>query len=131
MLGADARAALLGSSIVDAYGQAIAAATWLYAADALAVVMLRDVLVALAPPGPGGLNVHGEPMPAPAVPIADRLRLWAIAVDLAGELGLTADSRKRIGLELTPPEPTSSSSPADAGGRPTRARRRALDMGGD
>lgn len=119
---------MLERSPLEAYRGAIEAASWLYAADELAIVMLRDVLAELSPAPPGGESVLGGPLPARAVPLADRLRLWTLALQLAGELGLTADSRRTIGLELTPPDP-SPSGPATSRRGP--ARRRRLDFGGE
>ncbi len=117
------RLALVETQPIDAYRSAIQAASWLYAADALAVVMLRDVLAELSPAPPAGQSIVGGPLPAKAVPIADRLKLWSLAAELMGELGLTADARRRIGLELTPPPPSKGPSRA----RPRRLPR--LDFG--
>jgi hypothetical protein len=124
-LEATERVALLESSPLDAYRQAIEAATWLYAADALVVRLLGDVLTELnggASPGPG---LDGKPLPGKAVALSDRLRLWALALELAGELGLATDARRRIGLELTPP-PERPGTPAASSSRP---RRRRVDYG--
>lgn len=118
------RLALLDATPLDAYRSAIRSATWLYGADELAAVLLRDVLEAMTPASPGAGLVG--PLPSPSVPIADRLRLWALALELAGELGLTADARRRIGLELTPPAPGRPG----AESRPRGPRSRRVDFGG-
>lgn len=121
------RLALLDATPLDAYRHALAAASWLYGADELAAVILRDVLAELTPAPGAQLGLDGKPLPArSAVPIADRLKLWALALELAGELGLTADSRRRIGLELTPPATPPGRSVTARGG----PRRRRVDYGG-
>lgn len=126
-LTAEERGELLEATPIVAYGAAIRAASWLYAADELAVVILRDVLLELSPPAPPGEAITGGPLPAPKVAIADRLRLWSLALELAGELGLTADARRRIGLELTPADET----PAGPARAPRGPRSRRVDFGGE
>jgi hypothetical protein len=120
-LTSDERVALLERSPLEAYGEAIRAATWLYAADELAAVMLRDVLAELAGgPSPGD-GLDGRPLPGAKVALGDRLKLWGLALELAGELGLTTDARRRIGLELTPPpEPSRSTTSSRRGPRSRR-----------
>jgi hypothetical protein len=125
-LTAAERLELLEATPLDAYRAAIEAAEWLYAADELAVVMLRDVLAELSPPAPLGEAILGGPLPAPKVAIADRLKLWSLALGLAGELGLTADSRRRIGLELTP-----ANDPGGPARAPRGPRSRRIDFGGE
>lgn len=126
-LSAGERSQLLEATPLVAYGEAIRAATWLYGADELAAVLLRDVLAELTPAPSPGNGITGEPLPAPRIPLADKLKLWSLALELAGELGLTADSRRRIGLELTPPPeargPARRSTP--------QTRRRPVDFGGE
>jgi hypothetical protein len=125
-LGPGDRLAVLERTPLEAYRAAIEAAAWLYAADELAIVILRDVLAQLEPAQPAGESVLGGPLPVVQAPLADRLKLWTLALQLAGELGLTAESRRTIGLELTPPDP-SPTGPATSRGP---ARRRRLDFGG-
>ena len=117
------RLELLDASPLDAYRSALASAAWLYGADELAAVLLRDVLEELTPPPPVA-GLVGPITPA-RIPLADRLKLWALALQLAGELGLTADSRRRIGLELTPPPPAKPGPPRSTGPRSKR-----VDYGG-
>lgn len=122
------RLKLLDATPLAAYRSALEAATWLYGADELAAVLLRDVLEELTPPvSASQTGLDGKPMPiARATPLADRLKLWTLALALAGELGLTADSRRKIGLELTPPAPAAPGRSTSPGG----PRRRRVDFGG-
>lgn len=125
LLPADEREKLLEARPLDAYRASLRSATWLYGADQLAAVILRDVLEQLEPAPSAQLALDGKPAPAKAIALADRLRLWALALELAGELGLTADARRRIGLELTPP-----AEPAAGPGARARGPRRRVDFGG-
>jgi hypothetical protein len=107
---AERRQLLDGGDLVAAWDRAILAAVWLSAADAVLIRLGHDVALALEPtvpdPVPGlfaGGPLAGEAPRQP--PLADRIRLWTLLLDIAGDMGLTARGRVGLGLELTPPDP--------------------------
>jgi hypothetical protein len=113
------------SSHRDAFALAVRSAGWLWDADAAALRLGAELAALLDGPRSPGIGVTGEPIPAPSIPVADRLRLidaYAAALD---RLMLSASSRSRSGVALTAPEPDVEPAPA----RARRARRRAVDYG--